>query len=96
VRQSADAYETETRLGGRRIDGVELGGRELSAYDGVDNSKNSAISGHVKDKQLICSPCTTVIYTPCLSTNAPQHPSDPETFRVESCLLFVVSVQTRS
>jgi hypothetical protein len=37
-----NAYETETRLGWRRIDGVELGGRDLSAYDDVDNSKNSA------------------------------------------------------
>ena len=68
----------------------------VATYDDADSSKNSAISGHVRDKQLICTPCTTVIYTPCLSTNVLQYPSDPETFRAESCLLFVASVQTRS
>jgi len=77
----------------QRTDGVELGGRELSAYDGVDSSENNVISGHVEDKQLICSPCTTKTYTPCLFTNVLQHPSDPGTFRAESCLLSVVSVQ---
>lgn len=30
---------------------VEVGGRELSAYDGVDKSKNNAIPSHVKNKQ---------------------------------------------
>lgn len=96
MRKKHSVYETEARLRRRRTDGVELGGRELSDYDGVDNSKNNAVSGHVKDKQLIRNPHTTKMYTPCLSTNAFQHPSDPETSLAESCLLFVVSVQTRS
>jgi hypothetical protein len=80
--------------------GVELGGRELSAYDGVDNSENYAISSHVKDKQLISAAIAHAAqyrtYTPCLSTYAPQHLSGPETFQAEFCLLFVVSAQTRS
>ena len=60
------------------------------------SNMTTLISDHVKDKQLIYGLHTTVIYTPCLSPNALQHPSDPETFRAESCLLSVVSVQTRS
>ena len=39
----------ETRLG-RGTDEVELGGRELSTYDGL---KNNVIPSHVKDKQFI-------------------------------------------
>lgn len=89
---------TRTRLG--CVDGErtvwDLGGRELSDYDGVDNSRNNAVSGHVKDKQLIRNPHTTKMYTPYLSIDAFQRPSDPGTFPAESCLLFVVSAQTRS
>ena len=70
-----------------------LGSRELSVDDGVDNSKTNAISGHVKDKQLIRTPRTTITYTPCLSTDALQYPNGLGTFRAESCLLFVVSAQ---
>ena len=40
-------------------------------------------------------PRTTIMYTPCLSTNGSQHPSDPGIFQAESGLLFVVSVRTR-